>query len=72
MIRTIWIKPHEAVESFGWTFLDDFDVLKLYLNGLPAKTAEVSNSHFLGKNCLPWRSTERKKYILHLKTSKGE
>ncbi len=47
MIKTTWIKPHEAVESFGWTFVDDFDVLKLYVHRLPAKAAKVSSSDFL-------------------------
>ncbi len=27
--RKTWIIPHEAVESFGWTFLGGFDVLKV-------------------------------------------
>ncbi len=40
MIKKIWITPHKAFESFGWTFLDGFDVLKLYR--LPAKAAKVS------------------------------
>ncbi len=46
-----WIK--EAVKSFGWTFLDGFDVLKLYLHRLPAKAAEVSGSHFWKKSVYP-------------------
>ncbi len=30
-MKKTWILPHGAVESFGRMFLDDFDVLKLYL-----------------------------------------
>ncbi len=58
------IKPNEAAESFRWTFLDGFDVLKLYLYRLPAKTAKVSD--YRGG------MLEGRKIILQFKTSKGE
>ncbi len=44
-----WLIPHKAAESFGWMFLDGFDILKLHLHRLPAKAAKVSGSHFLKK-----------------------
>ncbi len=50
MIKKAWIIPHEAFEIFGWTILDCFSVLKLYLHRLPAKAAEVSGSHFWKKS----------------------
>ncbi len=49
MIKKTWIITHEAVEIFGWTFLDGFDVLKLNLHRLPAKDAEVSGLAFLDR-----------------------
>ncbi len=63
-----WIIPHKAVESFGWTFLDGFDVLKLYLHRLQAKVAKVRGPHFwkksiyrggmlVGKKVLQWNIT---------------
>ncbi len=73
MTKKTWIKPHEAVESFGWTFLDGFDVLKLYLHRLPAKAAKVRGSHFWKTKPVYCEITlYGKKIILHVKTSKGE
>ncbi len=71
MIKKTWIKPHEAAEMFGGTFLDDFDVLKLNLHRLPAKAAEVSDSRFWEKSVYCRIMLEGKKK-LQFKTSKGE
>ncbi len=38
------IIPHEAAESFGWTFLHSFDVLKS--ENLHRLTAKMSGSYF--------------------------
>ncbi len=61
-----WVEPYLFVGSFGWTFLDGFDVFKLYLHRLPEKAAKVSSSHFWGKKIYSGGSL---KYILHFKTS---
>ncbi len=49
LIKTLVI-PHEAFESFEWTFFDDFDALKLHLHRQQAKAVKVSGSHFWKKS----------------------
>ncbi len=44
------VTPHEAFETFVRTFLDGFEVLKLYLRRLPAKAVKASGSHFWKKS----------------------
>ncbi len=71
MIKKTWIIPHEAVEISGWMFLNNFDVLKLYLPGLPAKAAKVRVLQFWKKAVYRRGMLERKKKS-SIKTSKGE
>ncbi len=71
MIKKTWIIPHKAFEIFGWTFLDSFDVLKLYLYRVPAEAAEVRGSH-LGKKSVCVEKHWKEKYTLQFKTPKGE
>ncbi len=55
-------KPHKAVESFEWTFLKGFDVLKLYLHRLTTDAAKVSG-RFFGENCYCGVTLEAKKNL---------
>ncbi len=71
LVKTL-IKPHKAVEIFGWMFLNGSDVSKLYLYRLPAKGVKVSGRHFWRKSVFLRITLEGKKYILHFKTSKWE
>ncbi len=71
MIKTTWILSDEDSEVFGWTFLDGFDVLKLYPHRLPAKAAKVRRSHFW-KKCVCRGITLEGKNISQFKTFKGE
>ncbi len=60
MIKKTWIKQQKAFEIFGWTVFDGFDVLKLYLQRLPAKADKVNGSHFWKKISLLWNNAGRK------------
>ncbi len=64
MTKKTWITPKEAFEIFGRTFLDGFDVFKLYLHRLPAKAAKVSGSHFCTISVLLWNNTGKQKLLL--------
>ncbi len=41
-MKKTWVKPHEAVESLGWMFLDDFDAF----TSEPPQTADNMSTQF--------------------------
>ncbi len=65
MVKKTWIVSHKAPESFGWMFLDGFDVLKLFLHRLPAKAAKVSGCIF-GKTLLTLEECWKEKNIFFI------
>ncbi len=65
-----WIIPHEAAESFGWTFLDDFDAFR----SEPLQAASERERMFLKSPvyCGGTLEGEKKKKNLQFKTFEGE